>query len=517
MEPQVKLKEEETSLSVRRIKAQESFPCHIDHAAIYLDGAVITATAEAALKPGRNKCWLTGLPDGALKDSLRLTVPDGIIGYHLSSVETVRIEEGEDAHTRIREIRRKIETEQKRLEFQKEMLEAWRRSLDILKNDGVTPESAAQYLKTAPQEMERINGEIEKLQAALLTLQEEKDRYDHDWNRDVLCGVQVELWATEEGTYPLKISFNNILVEWAPFYDIEASNTEEPLLLHLKAKVRQKTQQNWSNVAVTLLSSRVHTGNNMPGLKPWHVELWSPTPIRAPVYAGVEMAAPTSAFSGGETTVLMPPDTKIVNETMMQYHLPGRYDLEKGESGNLLNVADTRIPAHYCYYATPKAENHVFLMAEIENIAQYNLFDCEANVYMDRSLVGRVRITPQQTEALFNLSLGRDHRIEVNRERTACRESAARLKNERSRYYEYRIRAVNNRNTPVELVIIDQIPVANNKEITVELQKFPGAQPRINQLNGELRWKGSLQAKERIQVSFGFTVTWPKDRTLEMN
>lgn len=514
MEPQVMPKREEAALSVRRIAARESFPCRIDHAAIYLDGAVITATAEAALKPGKNKCWLTGLPDGALKDSLRLTVPEGISDYHLSSVETVRIEESEEARTHIRKVQQEIETEQKRLEFQKEILEAWRRSLDILKHDGVTPESAAQYLKTAPQEMERINGEIEKLQAALHALQEEKAEYERNWNRDVLCGVQVELWATEEGTYPLKISFNNILVAWSPFYDIEASNTEEPLLLHLKAKVRQKTQQNWSNVAVTLFSSRIHTGNNMPGLKPWRVELWSPA---APVYAGAGVAAPSPAFAGGETTVLMPPATKIVNETMMQYYLPGRYDLEKGESGNLLNVTDTRIPARYCYYAVPKAENHVFLMAEIENIAQYNLFDCEANVYMDRSLVGRVRIMPQQTEAIFNLSLGRDHRIEVNRERTAYRESNARLKNERSRYYEYRIRAVNNRSTPIELVIIDQMPVANNKEITVELQNFPGGQPRVNPVNGELCWKGSLQAKERIQVSFGFTVTWPKDRTLGMN
>ena len=80
------------------------------------------------------------------------------------------------------------------------------------------------------------------------------------------------------------------------------------------------------------------------------------------------------------------------------------------------------------------------------------------------------------------------------------------IKLERS--YELSVR--NNKPNPIELKLIDQVPVSNNKGIDVELIEHSEA--NYNKQKGKLVWKLSLNSNETTQKSFSYTIKHPEDQ-----
>ena len=62
----------------------------------------------------------------------------------------------------------------------------------------------------------------------------------------------------------------------------------------------------------------------------------------------------------------------------------------------------------------------------------------------------------------------------------------------------------------IELKLIDQVPVSNNKGIDVELIEHSEA--NYNKQKGKLVWKLSINSNETIQKYFSYTIKHPEDQ-----
>ncbi|MEN9325597.1 MAG: hypothetical protein RI943_8 [Bacteroidota bacterium] len=93
------------------------------------------------------------------------------------------------------------------------------------------------------------------------------------------------------------------------------------------------------------------------------------------------------------------------------------YDILSNGKAHSVSLKDIKIPATYKYYAAPKVEKEAFLLAELNDYAKYNLLPGEANIVFEGMYVGKTMINPNQTQDTLNLSMGRDKKISIKRER----------------------------------------------------------------------------------------------------
>ena len=76
----------------------------------------------------------------------------------------------------------------------------------------------------------------------------------------------------------------------------------------------------------------------------------------------------------------------------------------------------------------------------------------------------------------------------------------------------YDIVVKNNKKIPVNIEILDQIPVSKQDDITVELEERSGAQYSAD--FGKLLWHLEIPAYSSKTLRFKYWLKYPKDRTV---
>ena len=78
--------------------------------------------------------------------------------------------------------------------------------------------------------------------------------------------------------------------------------------------------------------------------------------------------------------------------------------------------------------------------------------------------------------------------------------------------FAYTISVRNTRKENITLIIQDQQPVSNDKDIVLEDQETGGSEYDIT--TGMMKWAMSLGSNETKKITFGYTVKYPKRKTI---
>ena len=70
----------------------------------------------------------------------------------------------------------------------------------------------------------------------------------------------------------------------------------------------------------------------------------------------------------------------------------------------------------------------------------------------------------------------------------------------------------NNKNTPVQITVNDQVPVSTNNNITVEATELSGG--RYDTTTGLVKWDLDLKPQEKKELVLTYTVKYPKNQTV---
>jgi len=188
------------------------------------------------------------------------------------------------------------------------------------------------------------------------------------------------------------------------------------------------------------------------------------------------------------------------------------YDILSNGKAHSVSLKDIKIPATYKYYAAPKVEKEAFLMAELNDYAKYNLLPGEANIVFEGMYVGKTMINPNQTQDTLNLSMGRDKKISIKRERITDKSGTKFLSSYKEQTFTYDIIVRNNKKEEINMLLKDQYPLSTDKEITVELLDKDGA--KANEETGILTWKIKLKPNETKKHRISYKVKYPKDKII---
>ncbi len=195
-------------------------------------------------------------------------------------------------------------------------------------------------------------------------------------------------------------------------------------------------------------------------------------------------------------------------QTNFAYDIKTPYDIPSDNQSYAVEMVRHEMPASFNYTSTPKLLDKAFLNAQILNWGKYNLLEGEANLFVENSFVGKTVLELNESSDTLNLSLGRDERIIVKREKDESFLEKKFIGTKRKETVAWKISLRNTKKEAVNLVISDQIPVPVNEDIKVEAEELSGAS--YDSKTGLLTWRLSLPANSTKDIVFRYTVTYPK-------
>jgi uncharacterized protein (TIGR02231 family) len=302
---------------------------------------------------------------------------------------------------------------------------------------------------------------------------------------------------------------------WSPLYDLRASDTREPVSLFYKANVIQRTGEDWNNVKLTLSTGNPAVGAVKPELQPWRLEFYNPDYYRLDGKAAGMRTMPSAApaeMRAKEAETLA--DFVIVEQTAVntQFEISLPYTVASAAKPTTVDIGRHELKAAYRYVVTPKLDPDAFLMAASTGWGDLNLLPGEANIFFQGTFVGKTFLDPQVIKDTLLISMGRDKRIVVNRERVKNFNSHAVIGLNQKQEYAFEINVRNNQSQPVSITVEDQIPVSGNGDIEVSLSDAGGA--KFTPVDGKLVWQLTLKPNESRKIAYRFEVKFPKDKLI---
>ena len=202
------------------------------------------------------------------------------------------------------------------------------------------------------------------------------------------------------------------------------------------------------------------------------------------------------------------------NTLNLSFDIDLPYDVPTNGKAQTATLQTIDAPALYKNYSIPKLDQDAYLLAVIPNWEKLNLLPGDANIIVEGTYVGKSFIDPNATTDSLNLTLGKDKRIIVKRDKIIDYSSVKFLGNNKVQKFTYEITVKNTKKETISLLLKDQYPLSTNKEIEVELLDTNNAD--VDKDSGILNWQLTLAAGESKKIRFTYTVKYPKDKTLNL-
>jgi uncharacterized protein (TIGR02231 family) len=527
-------------LSCGRLAAAElPVASRITSVELYRQGARITEVGSVKLNPGEHELVFSGLSRSLQANSLSvkgsgagviLLVKDRV-SYLNRTAPPARAAALQDSIEEIDLRRQVIADERFVLESEQSL---------ILKNNsvggteqGVGAERLQQVADLYRSRLGALRARLRELALEEKKLAERRGRLQAEqgqWQarRDEPTQEVVVVFRAEAaGKVELELSYLVQAASWTPFYDLRVENTASPLQLYLKANVVNNTGVEWKQVKLSLTTNNNAAGSQSPTLSPWSLAL-APQPMMLDeaVIAGyggnrksLPAAAPQADGRAYEAEALRREGLDDViaqyaydytqaseGELGLEYAIALPYDIPSDGQEHQVDILRSEVSAEYLHYAVPKLDRDAFLVASIRQ----DLLRSRANVYFEGSFVGETLVNTDNPRDSMRISLGRDARVQVQREQIRDFSAEKQIGSSIKREYGFEITLRNNKSTPVKMIVEDQIPLSQNKEIEVELTEASGGV--LDPASGRLSWALDLKPGETRKLTLRFEVKYPKDR-----
>lgn len=200
------------------------------------------------------------------------------------------------------------------------------------------------------------------------------------------------------------------------------------------------------------------------------------------------------------------------NQLSATFDVDVPYDIASNDKPHSVSLKEYNVPVRYKYYAVPKADPDAFLLAEVSQYEKLNLIPGDANIMFENMYVGKSYLNPYATTDTLNLSMGRDKKITIKREKVLEQSGIKFLGSNKKQTVTYEIRVRNGKRESINLLLKDQYPVATDDNMEVELLEASDAE--INKETGVLTWKLDVAPGATQKVRISYSVKYPKDKMI---
>lgn len=326
------------------------------------------------------------------------------------------------------------------------------------------------------------------------------------------------------GNVNLDINYITNAATWNPFYDLRVESVKDPINMMYKAQVSQNSGIDWKKVKLTLSSGNPNQNNQAPLLSSWFLrygyeDAYKDNNVENKLQgrvSGLELNEVVVSSAYGikkDKQVRSINATDNENQLNVSFDIDIPYDILSNGKAHSVALKEIKLPATYKYYAAPRVDKEAFLLAEINDYSKYNLLPGEANIIFEGLYVGKTNINPNQTADTLNLSMGRDKKISIKREKVVDKSGTKFLSSYKEQTFTYDLTVRNNKKEEVQMLLKDQYPLSTDKDITIEVLDDGNA--KVNTETGIMTWELKLAPNETKKIRISYKVKYPKDKVID--
>jgi len=513
----------------------------VSAATLYPSGATVTRVAPFSAPEGQHQLILTDLPRSVPMEAVRVSAEGVTLGSVSTRKDFVPPRDPEtdaaieDAKAEIERIEDKLREGRARVADIRLVAEAARARVgflgDLGRADGVagmdtgvlrglvdlvgeetlaalqTASDAERRADTAERDLKDVEEELKRAKEALAALVPE------DEERAMLA-VSVRADAPADGL--LTVTYTTDGAGWRPAYDLRLDRAAESLTIVRGALVRQKTGENWTDVALTLSTVR-------PSERASPAEIWpvlrrivdpdAPRPkplVREQRAADLAGAAPVP-----EPVVEATPDFAGLS---VLYAYPEPVSIASGADMLRVSLGTRQVPVDITAKAVPLADDSAYLVAGFTNDGDEVILPTpEARLYLDGRFVGQraIDLIPAggNAEAGFGpidgLQLRRTVLDRSEGDRGVISRSTQLVE-------EVRIEVENLTARAWPLRVLDRVPHSEQEDLEITWQARPQVtETDVDGRRGVLAWEFDLPAGATQEISLRHRLEWPEGMVLQ--
>ncbi|MES2480312.1 MAG: DUF4139 domain-containing protein [Bacteroidota bacterium] len=519
--------------------AQTKQKTNIEHITVFLSGAEIEGSAKINLPQGESEVLFTNIAGNIVQQSISVGVNNGVIVQSATAQNNYL--ENNNLSPRGQMLKDSIEILKQQNEALNDKKSVLNEQLSVIKenrkiagqNNGLSVIELQKMLDLINSKMNGLLAEGHVLDRQMKKTQERinllNQQLNEEQKKDFQPGGQllVKFYATAATAATVTINYVTPNASWTPSYDLRVDKINSPVKLVYKANITQNSGVKWDNVKLSLSTGNPNEGAEAPTMNPWYLSFYQPQPnygylnkaklnSAAPIrmtmekkdaaeYESTADAAPVQASIGDYVQI----DNSGINTT---FDISLNYTIPSDGQEHLVAVKDYELPATYRYYVAPKLDRDAFLQARISNWEDLNLMPASTNIFYEGAYVGQGYIDMRNVKDTLNLSLGRDKKIIVRRENDKNYRSVKTIGTNIRKSYGYTIEVRNTKKETIDLVVLEQFPISNDKDISIEDKEASGA--KINEETGAVQWDLTLKGNELKTLKLNYSVKYPKDKTV---
>jgi hypothetical protein len=361
-----------------------------------------------------------------------------------------------------------------------------------------------QSLARTDDDIRKARGKDKELEEKLAQLEEEARSTSGEEALGHQVRVGVHVAAKVKGV--LELSYVIPGARWSPFYEIHAIPGKETVSLQAYGIISQEAGEPWPDVKISLATTPPPIGASRPELQPLL--------LQPPADGEGDKAAPDSP-SGAKAARPTPP--AFISDSAgwdFEVKSPGTVPPDGSPVRALIGQWDLK--AEYEYVCIPRFSEVAFIRARLRNTPRTELLPGTMNIFCNSDFIGTREIPFVSPSEEFEVYLGSDPGIQIRRQIERERKSKGGVIAKVQRRGIRVVTTVHNKRTDERpIVLIERMPVSRHKEIRVKDSKFK-PDPKKKNRNGIITWSFSLRPKEKREISYSYTVEYPRGMRLQI-
>ncbi|MCE2995075.1 MAG: mucoidy inhibitor MuiA family protein [Cyclobacteriaceae bacterium] len=204
--------------------------------------------------------------------------------------------------------------------------------------------------------------------------------------------------------------------------------------------------------------------------------------------------------------------TPIVKQTNFEFTIDEPFSIKSDGEVRATDMIEYELPALYEYFCIPKLDMDAFLVAKVLGWDEYNFLDGEASLFFEGKFIGKSVLDTRLASDTLTLSLGRDANVLVKREKVKELTSRQTVGSNQKAMYAFDISVRNKKANSISIVIEDQIPIPNTKEIDID--KLEDSKAVYNEETGLLKWRKTIKPGTTETIKLRYSVKFPKSSNI---
>ncbi|KJH73014.1 mucoidy inhibitor MuiA family protein [Aliterella atlantica] len=511
----------------------------IDAVTVYTDRALVTRRGKVTLTGQEQELELT-LPASIQTESVRAS-GKGAMLVKLLGVSTERLYAKEPVEERVANLEQQLqqlETQKRSVQDTLQAAQLQRsyvqsiseKSVERLARHPVNLDDTTQLLNFIGQQYSQLSNAIAQqeeqrleLDKQLIALRKQLQQLNNPKPKErfsVIVGIE----SQGEGDFELEVSYIVNRASWIPLYDMRVNRSNLVNLSYL-AEVQQSSGEDWQNVALTLSTAKPGLGTLPPKLHPWYIDVRSPqynTRKRARRSADTpslaeddfdEMVMMAAAPAGGALIEAENVETAVSREGgVVTFQVSGGSNIPSDGAPHKITIFSDNYPCQLQYIAMPRLVSFAYLQAKVTNSATGAILPGKANIFRDNMFVGTTQLENIAPNQEFELNLGIDEGLKIERDLIERQVDKKLLVNQRRITYAYRLKVTNLLEREAKLKLIEQLPVSRNEQVKIRLNRS-NPQIQIGEM-GVVEWAIALPPQAQQEFTYQFTIEHPPEITV---